>query len=129
MKRLLRYLKNYKIQCVLAPLFKMLEALFELFVPLVIAALIDRISDYSASGDAGFVVRCFVLLIILGVVGLISSCTAQFFAARAAVGFSSKLRVALFEKIQGFSYTQLDNIGTGTLITKMTDCFKRTGTS
>ena len=73
MKRLLRYLKNYKIQCVLAPLFKMLEALFELFVPLVIAALIDRISDYSASGDAGFVLRCFVLLIILGVVGLISS--------------------------------------------------------
>lgn len=120
MKRLLRYLKNYKIQCVLAPLFKMLEALFELFVPLVIAALIDRISDYSASGDAGFVVRCFVLLIILGVVGLISSCTAQFFAARAATGFSRELRHDLFATLLNLDYPQIDGLGTSTMITRMT---------
>lgn len=120
MKRLLRYLKNYKIQCVLAPLFKMLEALFELFVPLVIAALIDRISDYSASGDAGFVLRCFVLLIILGVVGLISSCTAQFFAARAATGFSKELRHDLFATLLNLDYPQIDGLGTSTMITRMT---------
>lgn len=120
MKRLLRYLKNYKIQCVLAPLFKMLEALFELFVPLVIAALIDRISDYSASGDAGFVVRCFILLIILGVVGLISSCTAQFFAARAATGFSKELRHDLFATLLDLDYPQIDGLGTSTMITRMT---------
>ncbi len=120
MKRLLIYLKNYKIQCVLAPLFKMLEALFELFVPLVIAALIDRISDYSAFGDRTFVFRSFVLLIILGVVGLISSCTAQFFAARAATGFSEGLRHDLFKTLLGLKFSQIDELGTSTMITRMT---------
>nr|MCR4595425.1 ABC transporter ATP-binding protein [Lachnospiraceae bacterium] len=120
MKRLLIYLKNYKIQCVLAPLFKMLEALFELFVPLVIAALIDRISDYSASGDADYIIRCFVLLILLGVVGLISSCTAQFFAARAATGFSKELRHDLFATLLNLDYPQIDGLGTSTMITRMT---------
>lgn len=120
MKRLFRYLKNYKIQCVLAPLFKMLEATFELFVPLVIASLIDRISGYSATGDGGFVLRSFVLLIGLGVVGLISSCTAQFFAARAATGFSKELRHDLFATLLDLDYSRIDGLGTSTMITRMT---------
>jgi len=120
MKRLLRYLKNYRIQCVLAPLFKMLEATFELFVPLVIASLIDRISGYSASGDGSFVLRSFILLIILGVVGLISSCTAQYFAARAATGFSKELRHDLFATLLSLDYSRIDGLGTSTMITRMT---------
>lgn len=104
----------------LAPLFKMLEATFELFVPLVIASLIDRISGYSASGDGGFVLRSFILLIILGVVGLISSCTAQYFAARAATGFSKELRHDLFATLLSLDYSRIDGLGTSTMITRMT---------
>ena len=120
MKRLLKYLQNYKIQCVLAPLFKMLEATFELFVPLVIAALIDRISDSGLTGDRSFIIRCFGLLILLGTVGLVSSCTAQFFAAKAATGFSKELRHDLFKTLLDLNFTQIDNLGTSTMITRMT---------
>ena len=104
----------------LAPLFKMLEAAFELFVPLVIASLIDRISGYSVSGDGSFVLRSFILLIILGIVGLISSCTAQFFAARAATGFSKELRHDLFATLLDLDYSRIDGLGTSTMITRMT---------
>ena len=121
MKRLIRYLKNYRLQCVLAPLFKMLEATFELFVPLVIASLIDHISAPASSGaGSGFIFKCFALLIALGVVGLISSCTAQFFAARAATGFSRELRHDLFKSLLSLNHSQIDNLGTSTMITRMT---------
>ncbi len=117
MKRLIRYLKNYRIQCVLAPLFKMLEATFELFVPLVIAALIDNI---SGPADRSFILKCFIILIILGTVGLISSCTAQYFAAVAATGFSKELRHDLFEHLLKLDYPAIDKLGTSTMITRMT---------
>ncbi len=117
MKRLIRYLKNYRIQCVLAPLFKMLEATFELFVPLVIADLIDNI---SGPADRSFILKCFIILIILGFVGLISSCTAQYFAAVAATGFSKGLRHDLFEHLLKLDYPAIDKLGTSTMITRMT---------
>lgn len=120
MKRLLRYLRNYRIQCVLAPLFKMLEATFELFVPLVIADLIDRITLSSGTGDHSFIARYFLLLIILGIVGLISSCTAQYFAARAATGFAGELRSDLFNSLLKMNFSQIDRLGTSTMITRMT---------
>ena len=117
MKQLLIYLKGYEKETILAPLFKMLEALFELFVPLVMAAVIDT---GIAQRDRGYIVRMCLLLIALGVIGLVCSITAQFFAARAATGFSTRLRHALFSHIQGLSYTEMDTVGTSTLITRMT---------
>ena len=117
MKKLLVYLKGYEKETVLAPLFKMLEALFELFVPLVMAAVIDT---GIARGDRGYIVRMCLLLIALGIIGLVCSITAQCFAARAATGFSTRLRHALFSHIQGLSYTEMDTVGTSTLITRMT---------
>ena len=117
MKKLLIYLKGYEKETILAPLFKMLEALFELFVPLVMAAVIDT---GIAQRDRGYIVRMCLLLIALGVIGLVCSITAQFFAARAATGFSTRLRHALFSNIQGLSYTEMDTVGTSTLITRMT---------
>ncbi len=117
MKKLLIYLKGYEKETILAPLFKMLEALFELFVPLVMAAVIDT---GIAQRDRGYIVRMCLLLIALGVIGLVCSITAQFFAARAATGFSTRLRHALFSHIQGLSYTEMDTVGTSTLITRMT---------
>ncbi len=120
MKQLLKYLRNYKKESILAPLFKMLEAAFELFVPLVIAALIDRITDAGGTGDRAFAVKCFLLLIVLGIVGLLSSCTAQFFAAKAATGFAKELRHDLFRHLLGLRYSDIDNLGTSTMITRMT---------
>ncbi len=120
MKRLLRYLRNYRKESVFAPLFKMLEAAFELFVPLVIAQLVDRITDPSSAGDQSFLWKSFLLLIALGVVGLISSCTAQFFAAKAATGFSKELRHDLFRLLLSLRYSEIDNLGTSTMITRMT---------
>lgn len=120
MKRLLRYLKNYRIQCILAPLFKMLEASFELFVPLVIADLVDRITVYSGNGDISFVGRYFFLLILLGMVGLISACTAQYFAAKAATGFAKELRSDLFSSLLKLDFAHIDSLGTSTMITRMT---------
>lgn len=117
MKKLLVYLKGYEKETVLAPLFKMLEALFELFVPLVMAAVIDvGIGGY----DRGYVIRMCLVLIALGVIGLACSITAQYFAAKAATGFSTVLRRELFAHIQSLSYTEMDNLGTSTLITRMT---------
>ena len=117
MKRLLHFLKDYKKESILAPLFKLLEASFELLVPLVMANIIDRgISDK----DAGYIAKMGACLLLLGIVGLVSSIIAQFFAAKAAVGFSARLRQALFEHIQGLDFTNIDRVGTSTMITRMT---------
>ncbi len=117
MKSLLKYIKDYKKESVLAPLFKMLEASFELMVPLVMASIIDRgITD----NDTPHIVKMGLILVLLAAVGLISAVTAQYFSAKAAVGFATKLRSALFSHIQGLSYTELDTVGTNTLITRMT---------
>lgn len=117
MKKLWIYLKDYKKETILAPLFKLLEAFFELLVPLVMAGIIDRgISQANGS----YIVRMGVCLLVLGVVGLVSSVTAQFFAAKAAVGFSTKLRQALFDHIQSLDFTDIDQAGTSTMITRMT---------
>ena len=117
MKSLLVYLKDYKKETVLGPLFKLLEASFELIVPLVVASMIDV---GIASHDKGYVVKMCLIMAVLGVTGLISSVTAQFFAAKAAVGFATKLRHALFEHIQGLSFSSMDQQGTSSLITRMT---------
>lgn len=117
MKKLLVYLNDYKKETVLAPLFKMLEATFELFVPLVMAAIIDQ---GIGGSDVPYVLRMGGLLISLGVIGLVCSITAQYYAAKAAVGFSTKLKHALFEHIQGLSFTEIDTLGTSTMITRMT---------
>lgn len=118
MKKLLIYLKNYKKESVLAPLFKMLEASFELIVPLVVASIID---NGIKNGDLNLVIRKAGTLVLLAVVGMIAAITAQYFAAKAATGFATEVRHSLFEKIQSFSFTELDNIGTSTLITRMTN--------
>lgn len=117
MKNLLIYLKDYKKETVLAPLFKLLEALFELFVPLVMASIIDK---GIAHNDTGHIVKLGAVLVVLGIVGLISSLTAQYFSAKAAVGFATKLKHSLFEHIQGLSFSEIDKLGTSTLITRMT---------
>ena len=117
MRKLLVYLKDYKKETVLAPLFKMLEATFELFVPLVMAAIIDQ---GIGSGNVSYVIRMGGILILLGIIGLVCSITAQYFAARAAVGFSTKLKHALFAHIQSLSFTEIDTLGTSTMITRMT---------
>ncbi|MDE5729558.1 MAG: ABC transporter ATP-binding protein/permease [Clostridia bacterium] len=118
MRKLLKYLKHYKLQSALAPLFKLLEALFELFVPIVVAAIIDN----GINGGAGvsYVVYACLILVALGVIGLISAVSAQYFAAKAAVGFSKELRHDLFSKMQSLSYSQIDGLGTGKMITRMT---------
>lgn len=116
MTKLLKYLNNYKKESVLAPLFKMLEATFELFVPLVIAAMIDD----GIGGNKSLIIRSFFLLVLLGLVGLISACTAQFFAAKAATGFATGLRHDLFSHLMKLSYKEIDNVGTSTMITRMT---------
>lgn len=120
MKKLLVYLKDYRKESVLAPLFKLLEAFFELFVPLVMASIIDRGIGNPGNSDMGHIVRMGLCLLLLAAVGLASSVTAQFFAARAAVGFSARLRQAVFEHIQRLDFTNIDKAGTSTLITRMT---------
>lgn len=117
MKKLMIYLKDYKKESVLAPLFKLLEAFFELLVPLVMANIIDR---GIANQDMGYIGKMGLCLLALGIVGLVSSITAQFFAAKAAVGFSAQLRQALFDHIQGLNFTNVDKAGTSTMITRMT---------
>ena len=118
MKKLLKYLSNYKKECVLAPLFKMLEACFELFVPLVVASIVDI---GIARGDKGYIVSRAGIMVALGMIGLLCSVTAQFFSAKAAVGFSTKLRHVLFNHIESLSFSELDTMGTSTLITRMTN--------
>ncbi len=120
MKKLLVFLKDYRKESVLAPLFKLLEAFFELFVPLVMASIIDRGIGSPGNSDMGHIVRMGLCLLLLAAVGLASSVTAQFFAARAAVGFSARLRQAVFEHIQRLDFTNIDKAGTSTLITRMT---------
>ncbi len=117
MKRLMVYLRGYERESVLAPLFKLLEAFFELLVPLVMKNIIDI---GIANKDSGYIVKMGLCLLALGAVGLVSSITAQFFAAKAAVGFSAKLRQSLFDHIQSFNFTNIDRAGTSTLITRMT---------
>lgn len=117
MKSLLKYMKAYRKEVVLSPLFKLLEAIFELFVPLVVAAIIDvGIKD----GNTAYIAKCCGIMLILGIVGLLCAVSAQFFAARAAVGFAAKVKQKLFDHIQKFSYTDLDTLGTSSLITNMT---------
>lgn len=117
MRKLLVYLRDYKKECVLAPLFKMLEATFELFVPLVVAAIID---EGIVNADRGFIVSRAGILVLLAMIGLIWAITAQYFAAKAAVGFATKIKHALFEKIQSLSFSEIDRLGTSSMITRMT---------
>ncbi len=117
MKKLRVFLADYKKESILAPAFKLLEALFDLFVPLVVARIIDV---GIPSGNRGLLFRQFGILILLAVVGIVCSVTAQYFAAKASVGFATKLRQALFDHIQKLSYKELDRLGTNTLITRMT---------
>lgn len=117
MKSLLRYMKGYGKQCVLGPLFKLLEASFELMIPLVVAAIVDT---GIARGDTGYIIKMCVVMVALGVVGLVSAITAQYFAAKAAVGFAARLRYAVMEHILGLDYTAIDRLGSSTMITRMT---------
>lgn len=117
MKKLLRFLKSYRKESVLAPLFKLLEASFELFVPLVMAAIIDV---GIAGRDSGYIVKMGGVLVLLALVGLAASLTAQYFAAKAAVGFSAKLKQELFAHIQKLSFGDMDEVGPATMITRMT---------
>ena len=117
MKSLLVYLKDYKKETILAPLFKMLEASFELFVPLVMAAVIDV---GIAGEDRPYIVKMCLVLIALGIVGLVCSITAQYFSAKAAAGFGTGVRHALFAHVQSFTFTEMDTLGSSTLITRMT---------
>lgn len=117
MKNLLIYLKDYKKETVLGPLFKLLEASFELLVPLVMAAIIDI---GIANADKGYIIKMCLVMVALGIIGLACSITAQYFAAKAAVGFSTKLRHSLFKHIQSLSFSEMDDIGTSTMITRMT---------
>lgn len=112
-----RYLGEYKKESILGPLFKLLEASFELIVPLVVASIIDK---GIAGADKGYIVKMSLFMVLLGIVGLISAVTAQYFAAKAAVGFSTRLRHELFSHIQKFSFSEIDNVGTSTMITRMT---------
>ncbi len=118
MRKLIKYLKHYKLQSILAPLFKLLEAAFELIVPLIVSAVIDK----GINGGEGwqYIVKMCLVLVALGVVGLVCAVAAQYFAARAAVGFSKELRHDLFDKVQKLSYRQIDALGTGKMITRMT---------
>ncbi len=117
MRKLLKYLKDYKIECILAPLFKMLEALLELFVPMVVASIIDK---GIGNNDVDYIIRMCLILAGLAVFALTGSLTAQYFSAKAAINFTSKVRKSLFDHIQTLSYSELDSIGTSTLITRLT---------
>ena len=117
MKKLLYFMKDYKKESVLAPLFKMLEAFFELFVPLVVASIID---DGIVPKDSGHIIRMCLLLLVLAAVGLTCSITAQYFAAKSAVGAATGIRYELFTHIQTLGYEEMDTVGTSTLITRMT---------
>ena len=117
MKKLLKYMKGFGKECVLGPLFKLLEASFELLIPLVVAKIVDA---GIGAGDNGYVVKMCLVMISLGIIGLVCAVTAQYFAARAAVGFATRLRHAVMKHILGLSYTEIDTLGTSTMITRMT---------
>ena len=117
MRKLLKYMRGYGKECVLGPLFKLLEASFELLIPLVVAAIVDT---GIGNNDRGYVVKMCLVMVLLGLVGFGCAVTAQFFAAKAAVGFATRLRHAVLKRIMGLSYTQIDTVGTSTMITRMT---------
>lgn len=117
MKKLLVFLSEYKKESIFGPLFKLLEASFELFVPLVVAAIID---NGIKNNDFGYILKMCLVLVALALIGMVCAITAQFFAAKAAVGFSAKLRSALFKHIQSLSHSETDKMGSSTLITRMT---------
>ena len=117
MKNLFKYLKSYTLEAILGPLFKLLEAMFELFVPLVVADIIDH---GIADGDKSYIIGRSLILVALGVIGLVCSLTAQYFAARAAVGSSCSIRRTLYEHIQKLSFSDIDRAGIPTLITRLT---------
>ena len=117
MKSLLKYLKGYEKQCVLGPLFKLLEAAFELLVPLVVARIVDQ---GIGSGNTGYIVKMCLVMVALGLIGLAMAVCAQYFSAVAAVGFSARLRHVLMEHILHLSYSQIDTLGTSTMVTRMT---------
>lgn len=118
MKRLEKFLRPYRRESILAPLFKLLEVVFDLMVPVVVAQIIDV---GVAKNDRGYIVEMFFVLLLMAAVGLTCSFTAQFFAAKASVGFATSVRQAMFDHIQGLSFTELDTLGTDTLITRLTD--------
>ena len=118
MKRLEKFLRPYRKESILAPLFKLLEVVFDLMVPVVVAQIIDV---GVAKNDRGYIVEMFFVLLLMAAVGLTCSFTAQFFAAKASVGFATSVRQAMFDHIQGLSFTELDTLGTDTLITRLTD--------
>ena len=120
MKRLLKYMNGHRRDCFLAPLFKLLEASFELLVPLVVAAIIDKGIGDPVNGGAGYIGKMCLLLLALAAVGLVAAISAQYFAARAATGFAAKLRRALFQKMQSLSYSGLDRLGSSSLLTRLT---------
>ena len=117
MKKLLKYMKGYGKECVLGPLFKLLEASFELLIPLVVAGIVDT---GIGAGDKSYIIKMSLVMVLLGIVGLISAVVAQFFAAKAAVGFAARLRHAVMSHILKLDYSRLDKVGTATLITRMT---------
>ncbi|MBR3973243.1 MAG: ABC transporter ATP-binding protein [Oscillospiraceae bacterium] len=117
MKKLLKYMRGYGRECVLGPLFKLLEASFELLIPLVVAKIVDA---GIGAADNGYVVKMCLVMISLGIIGLVCAVTAQYFAAKAAVGFATRLRHAVMKHILGLSYTEIDTLGTSTMITRMT---------
>ena len=117
MKKLLQYMKGYGKQCILGPLFKLLEATFELFIPLVVASIVDT---GISNAENGYIIKMVLVMIALGIIGLVCAVTAQYFAASAAVGFATRLRHAVMEHILGLSYSQIDSLGTSTMVTRMT---------
>ena len=117
MKKLLKYMKGYGKECALGPLFKLLEASFELLIPLVVAGIVDTGIE---AGDKGYILKMCLIMVLLGIVGFVSAVVAQYFAAKAAVGFAARLRHAIMQHILRLNYTQLDKVGTATLITRMT---------
>ena len=117
MRKLLKYLKTYTKECIIAPLFKMLEASFELFIPLVVAAIVDT---GIGTGNRAYILKMCAVMVLLGLVGLVCAAVAQYFSAKAAVGFASRLRHEVLKTILGLSYSQIDEIGTSTMITRMT---------
>ena len=117
MKKLLKYMRGFGKECALGPLFKLLEATFELFVPLVVASIVDK---GILQNDRGYIINMCLVMVLLGVIGLVCAVTAQYFAAKAAVGFASRLRHGVMKQLLGLSYTQIDNIGSATMVTRMT---------
>ena len=127
MKRLIRYLKEYRKECIVGPVFKLLEAIFELSIPIVMMNVIRHVSDYlnaveegtDASKPIGYMIAMGVVLLVLGAIGLACALTAQFFAAKAATGMAASLRRDMFQQINYLSYNELDKVGTSTLISRM----------